>query len=100
MGTMCKRSNNTQNAPQVRGTASIVFLVMMHARLRGWCSVCDNTAAVMLGVGKGTYVRCSQSPAGVISPGSSHLIRLGQRLHSSLQSLRVAQCAKCFVGDD
>ena len=49
-----------------RGTASIVFLVMMHARLRGWGSVCDNTAAVMLGVGKGTYASCSQSRAGVI----------------------------------
>ena len=29
------------------------------------------------------------------------LVRLGQRLvHSSLQCLRVTQCAKCIVGDD
>ena len=69
----------------MRGTASIVFLVMMHARLRGWCSVCDNTAAVMLGVSKGTYVRCSQSRAGFISPRlpTSFVLASGFTAHSS-----------------
>ena len=74
---------------------------MMHARLRRCCDVCDNTAAVMLGVGKGIYA-CSknQSRAGVIS---SRLPTRSSWPEACAQLAPVPachQCAKCIVGDD
>ena len=50
----------------------------MHARLRRCCGVCDNTAAVMLGVGKGIYA-CSrnQSRAGVVPSSNSFVLARG-----------------------